>query len=69
MKINYKLPATSKTVHFAFIINSFTPLTSLIKISILNVAGVLDLPMNVLYFQIYMWCIARFGTKRLKTAF
>ena len=41
-------------VHFVLIINSFPPLTSFTKISTVYIVGILDRPMNVLCFEIYV---------------
>ena len=54
-KLTYKPFATSKIVCFVLISNSFPPLTSFTKISILDVAGVLDLPMNAICFEMYIY--------------
>ena len=39
--------ATSNMEHFVVIINGFQPLTIITKISILDVAAVLDAPLNI----------------------
>ena len=54
MYIDYKSPVTSKMVRFVLIINGFPLSLSFTKISILHVAGVLDLPINALCFEIYV---------------
>ena len=38
--------ATSKMEHFVIIVNDFQPLTIITKLSILDVAAVLDLPLE-----------------------
>lgn len=43
-------PAISKTVRFVLRINGFSLLISFTNISILDVAGVLDLPIKVLEY-------------------
>ena len=45
--------ATSKMDHFVIIINGFQPLTIITKSSILDVAAVLDPPLQKYYTEVY----------------
>ena len=55
--IDCKHPATLKMVRFVLTINNFPPLTSFSKASNLDVAGILDLPMNALSAEICLMCL------------
>ena len=51
MRGGSRTAATSKMKHFVIIVNGFQPLTIITKHSILDIAAVLDLPLQMQFFR------------------